>query len=157
MNKKLFLTIGIIFLMPFALGYDCKIDGCPGNFNCMANGECTPLTVKEYCEDHGKPFYIYNDLLLVRNCSEILNLKEEKLCLQCQADYELRKNVGDIENIVFGIAAGLAILMISLSGIKLMTSRDPEERENAKKGIIYVILALIIIVIATKLVEYLLA
>ena len=61
----------------------------------------------------------------------------------------------DIENIIFGIAAGLAILMIGLSGVRLMSSRDPEERENAKKGIIYVVLALIVIVVTTKLVEYL--
>ncbi len=156
MKKKVIFLLGIIFLIPLVLGYDCKIEGCPSDFRCMANGECTPLLVEEYCEDHGKPSYLYDDFLLARNCTQLMNLKEERLCLQCQADYGLKKSVSDIENIIFGIAAGLAILMISLNGIKLMGSQDAGERENAKKGIIYIIFALIVIVTITKLVEYLL-
>jgi hypothetical protein len=136
--------------------YDCKVVGCPHEYRCMANGECTPLSVKEYCEDHGKPLYIYDASLFSRNCSDIINEKEEKLCKQCQGDYELQKTVSDIEAIIFGIAAGLAILMISVNGVRLITSKDAKERGNAKRGIAYVILALTVIVMATKFMEYLL-
>jgi hypothetical protein len=155
--KKSKLLVAVLFFLVTAVaGYDCKIEGCPGDFRCMANGECNPLMVKEYCEGHGKPPYIYENSLLERNCSDILNLKEEKLCMQCKSDYGLRKNVEDIENIIFGVAAGLAILMMSRGGIKLVTSQGYRERENAKRRIIYVILALIVIVTTTKFVEYLL-
>ncbi|MEM4347060.1 MAG: pilin [Candidatus Altiarchaeota archaeon] len=154
--NKFMALLGIFFILNFSTGYDCKLEGCPPDYRCMANGECTPLKVKEYCEDHGKPPYIYNDALLLRNCSDILNENEQKLCMQCKGDYELRKNVSDIENIVYGITAGIAILFLVVNAIRLITSYDPESRENSKKAIIYVIIAVIIIAIATKFIEYLL-
>lgn len=159
-RRKVILLCSIligIFLINLVSGYDCKISGCPLDYRCMANGECTPLTVKAYCEDHGKPFYIYADELLSRNCSKILNPEEEKLCIQCRGDYELRKTVSDIETIIFGIAAGIAILLLSINAVKLITSDDLKGRENAKKAIMYVILGLILIISATKFIEYLLA
>ena len=151
-----FLVVCVLFFQNIVSGYyDCKVDGCPTGYRCIANGECTTLSVREYCEDHGKPFYFYEDSLLERNCSDILNEMEERLCLQCKGDYELRKNVNDVENIIYGITAGVAVLMLVLNGIKLIIAKDPEERANSKRTMLYVLHAILIITIATKFVEYL--
>ena len=28
---------------------DCKLEGCPKGYRCIANGECTQLSVEDYC------------------------------------------------------------------------------------------------------------
>ncbi len=156
MPKKILIFLGIIFLMNSSIAYDCKLEGCPLDYRCMSNGECTPLLVKQYCEDHGKPFYVYNVALIARNCNDILDENEQRLCTQCKGDYELRKNASDIENIIYGITAGLAILMLGWYGIGLITARNPDERDNAKRAVLYVVFAVVVIAVATKFVEYLL-
>lgn len=154
MNKILIILFLLISIVVVGAD-DCRITGCPPDYRCIANGECTPLSIKNYCETHGIPLYIYNDSLLTRNCTEELILEEQKLCQQCQGDYELRKTVQDVENIIYSTGIGIAGLMLIINAIFLMTSEDIAARNNAKKAILYVVVGLIILVIAVKFAEYL--
>jgi len=56
--------------------------------------------------------------------------------------------LGGINNLIYGIAAGIAALLIALQAIKYKTAAGPAEREEAKKGIINVIVGLAIIMVA---------
>ena len=76
------------------------------------------------------------------------------MCLQCQGDCELRKSVNGIENIIYGTAAGLAVLLLAINAVRLMSAEDSLTRSNAKKGIAYVALSLLLILIAVKFIEY---
>lgn len=64
--------------------------------------------------------------------------------------------IWDINTILYGITAGIAILMIVLYGIKWKIADNPEAREEAKRGILNVILGLAIIIIAANLVALIL-
>ncbi|MCK4491397.1 MAG: TrbC/VirB2 family protein [Candidatus Altiarchaeales archaeon] len=61
--------------------------------------------------------------------------------------------MGDINYILYGIAAGIAILLIVIHGVKYKTTDNPDVRENAKRGIINVVIGLAIIIIAAALVS----
>jgi hypothetical protein len=61
---------------------------------------------------------------------------------------DILETVGGLNNLVYGIAAGLAALMITLHAIRWKTADNPSDREEAKRGMINVILALILIMIA---------
>ncbi len=63
------------------------------------------------------------------------------------------ETIGDINYILYGIAAGIAILLIAIHGIKYKTTDNPDVRENAKRGIINVVIGLAIIIIAAALVS----
>ena len=58
------------------------------------------------------------------------------------------ETVGGLNNLVYGIAAGLAALMITLHAVRWKTADNPNDREEAKRGMINVILALILIMVA---------
>ncbi|MEM2919038.1 MAG: pilin [Candidatus Altiarchaeota archaeon] len=60
--------------------------------------------------------------------------------------------VSDINTVLYGIAAGIAILMITFYGIKWKISESSQDREEAKRGILNVIFGLAIIIIAGNLV-----
>jgi succinate dehydrogenase hydrophobic anchor subunit len=70
-----------------------------------------------------------------------------------QATDPLSSNLQTINNIIYAIATALAALMIMIHGIKFLLADSPQGRKDAKDGIIYVIAALIVIVLATVLVE----
>ena len=61
---------------------------------------------------------------------------------------DILETVGGLNNLVYGIAAGLAALMITLHAIRFKTADNPNDREEAKRGIINVILALLLIIVA---------
>ncbi|MEA3254714.1 MAG: PKD domain-containing protein [Candidatus Altiarchaeota archaeon] len=129
---------------------DCRFDQCPSGYRCMANGECSSLSVEEYCRDRN---YAYIPDLLSRDCDDpILPPLEQGLCKECQSDYELNKTTGDIQTIIYGIAAGIAILMLTISGMSLLTSDDAVTRGNAKKSIGYIILGVVVIVSAVNII-----
>ena len=65
--------------------------------------------------------------------------------------------IGGVNTVLYGIAAGIAALMVTIHAIKWKTAENPAEREEAKKGIISVILALMLIMIAATLVGVLFA
>jgi hypothetical protein len=61
-----------------------------------------------------------------------------------------------IENVkifLYSITAGIAALLLIIHGIKLKSATSPQERNEVKKGIIYVILGLALIIIAASFVE----
>jgi len=61
---------------------------------------------------------------------------------------DILETVGGLNNLIYGIAAGLAALMITLHAIRFKTADNPTDREEAKRGIINVIFALILIIVA---------
>jgi hypothetical protein len=64
--------------------------------------------------------------------------------------------IWDINTILYGIVAGIAILLITLHGIRWKIAESPEAREEAKRGILNVIFGLVIVIIATALVHLIL-
>jgi hypothetical protein len=64
-------------------------------------------------------------------------------------------NIGIIMGIAFGIAGALALLMISVSGLRYITSAgNPEKTAKAKNGIIYSLVGLIIAISAEAIVVF---
>jgi len=61
---------------------------------------------------------------------------------------DIISTVGGLNNLIYGIAAGLAVLMIVIHAVRWKTADNLADREQAKKGIINVILALILIMVA---------
>jgi hypothetical protein len=66
---------------------------------------------------------------------------------------DIIETVGGLNNLLYGVAAGIAALMISLHAVKWKTADNPLDREEAKKGIINVILALILIMSAAAVIS----
>ena len=54
---------------------------------------------------------------------------------------------------VFDLAAALGLLMITFQGIRWIMSTQPEERDECKKAIVYVIFALIVAASVNPLVD----
>jgi hypothetical protein len=161
---------------------NCKTKGCAFSYICMADGECAHFSVstQAYCTNvytaHGFS-YDLGDAASCEKVSEICKKTDEKckelsssasssvqrknectslkqMCLQCQGDCELRRSYTSIENIIYGTAAGLAVLMLVINAVRLMTAEDSLTRSNAKKSIAYVALSLLLILIAVKFIEY---
>ncbi|MBN2251268.1 MAG: PKD domain-containing protein [Candidatus Altiarchaeota archaeon] len=130
---------------------DCRLEGCPKDYRCIANGECTTLSVEDYCAGHN---YVYAEELLSMECSDpLFPASENSLCRECRSDYELKKTTDDIKGMVYGIAAGLAALMLVINGVRLLTSEDAVGRENAKKSMVYITLGLLAIISAINFIE----
>lgn len=73
----------------------------------------------------------------------------------CVNTCKVKKEVYGIQDIVYYVAGIIAAIMFVISGYKFMTSTNPEDRASAKKGVMFVILALIIIAIADPMVKLL--
>ena len=161
---------------------NCKTKECAFSYNCMADGECVHFSVstQSYCANvytaHGFAYDLgdpascdkvgvictktdekckelsLNGSADAQRKNECTTLKQ--MCLQCQGDCELRKSVNGIENIIYGTAAGLAVLLLAINAVRLMSAEDSLTRSNAKKGIAYVALSLLLILIAVKFIEY---
>lgn len=160
----------------------CKSTGCDLSYRCMADGECVHFTVpvQEYCSlaygEHGLSYDLSDPqacekveevcLEIERKCDALSKdslgssraedcAALKSMCLQCSGDCELRRSFASIEGIVYGIAAGIAVLIMMISGITLASSEDSVARSNAKRSIVYVVIGLLVIVVAVKFVEYL--
>jgi type IV secretory pathway VirB2 component (pilin) len=75
------------------------------------------------------------------------------LTCACRAGFE--ETVGGVNNVLYGVAAGIALLLITLHAVKWKTAENPTDREEAKKGMINVVIGLIVIMIAATLVTML--
>jgi hypothetical protein len=148
LRKGVFL-LALLLLLSLVGGYNCKTEGCSPGERCMADGECSPLTVKEHCEGHG---FHYDDALLKINCQQKTPSEKKLLCQQCQGDYGYNKNIADIKGIIYSVAAGIAILLLVVNGYQLLISPDVGARENAKRAILFVILGLILLMGGVSLV-----
>ena len=77
------------------------------------------------------------------------------LFLSPQVHAAILDTIGGVNTLLYGIAAGIAALMITMHAVKWKTADNPNDREEAKRGMINVILALILIMIAAALVSVL--
>lgn len=59
----------------------------------------------------------------------------------------------EINDAVLQTAAGLAVLLIAIHGVKWITSDNPQDRADVKKGLTYVILGLLMAYLAKRIVE----
>jgi hypothetical protein len=76
------------------------------------------------------------------------------LCrISCKSTCKFKGTINGITDIIYMIAGMLGALMITIHGIRMVTSQDPHDRDSAKSSIIHVILALIIIAMAAALVN----
>jgi len=73
----------------------------------------------------------------------------------CESKCGLNETIHSIVSIIYYIAGIIAAIMLVINGYKFITSTTPEDRDDAKKGVVYIILALIIITIAGSLVDLL--
>jgi len=63
--------------------------------------------------------------------------------------------IPNILGIVFGIAGALALLIITVSGLRyILSAGDPEKTAKAKDGIIYALVGLVIAVTAEAIVVF---
>jgi hypothetical protein len=66
-----------------------------------------------------------------------------------------RQALGDIMQIVFGVIGALALLMITVSGLRYITSAgDPQKASSAKNGIIYALVGLVIALTAEGIIAF---
>lgn len=150
--KIIILIHAILYLLLVSLvSGNCKQYGCPHNERCMADGICTPLYIEEYCEMNE----FYRALIEKINCSKEKPIEREKLCMQCVGHYKVKKLLADLTNTLYIIAIGISSIFLAINGLKFITSSSSEERKDIKKAIVYVLLGLIFIFMASKLVEYL--
>lgn len=75
------------------------------------------------------------------------------IILACgNAAADVIETIEGVNSLLYGVAAGIATLMITIHAIKWKTGGSPADREEAKRGIINVILGLILIMIAASVV-----
>jgi hypothetical protein len=80
---------------------------------------------------------------------------ENKCRESCQSTCGFREAINGLADIIYYVAGIMAAIMLIVQGYRLITSSNAEDRSDAKKGIFYVILALVIIIAARSLVNLL--
>lgn len=65
--------------------------------------------------------------------------------------------IHDLEDILTDVGSALAVLMIAIEGVRWTAAQSPQDRESAKKGIIYIVAGLGLLVSSENLVSYLLS
>jgi hypothetical protein len=73
----------------------------------------------------------------------------------CSSWASFEEIVGGVNNVLYGVAAGIALLLITLHILRWKMADTPADRDEAKKGIYNVIIGLIVIMIAATLVTLL--
>jgi hypothetical protein len=86
------------------------------------------------------------------NYADATQKMPDKCQLSCSSTCGYKGLVNDIVNVIYYAAGTIGALMLIINGLRLITSQDPNDRSAAKNGIIYVIIALIIIILAATLV-----
>lgn len=89
-------------------------------------------------------------------CSKVKEDESREGCEgACQKTCGFKKNMSDIISL-FYIASGIvAAIMLTINGMRLFSSENPARREEAKRGIWYILLALGIVVIGGMFITYL--
>lgn len=86
-------------------------------------------------------------------CSSIGD-KSKSGCLDsCQKTCEFNKMIKGITDLIYLVAGIVAAIMLIIHSLRLISSQDPESREDAKKAIFFVIFALIVVGLANTLVR----
>ncbi|MCK4491503.1 MAG: hypothetical protein KAU03_02690 [Candidatus Altiarchaeales archaeon] len=87
------------------------------------------------------------------------HLQEDSYIRSCKASCEntcmVNETTNGLRDIIYYLAGIVAAIMLTILGYSFMTSTEPEGRSKTKQGVLFVILALIIIVVADPLVNML--
>lgn len=67
------------------------------------------------------------------------------------------QTMADVQTILLAVGSALAAAMIAWEGVKWITADNPAEREDAKKGVIYVMIGLVLLKSSNRIIEFLLA
>jgi len=71
-----------------------------------------------------------------------------------QGSFE-KGNVTDVLKVVFGFAGGIALIIITLAGLKYaLSSGDPQGIKKAKDTILYALIGLVISILAFSIVSF---
>jgi len=112
---------------------------CGGLTKCgMAEPDCV-LCCPDYCKGSkgiGPPTGYY-----LTGCTD-----------SCELSCRSNKFVNDLTNLFVAITLVIAVVMFAACGLKFITSDEPESRKQAKRCLIYVVVALILIGIAGAIV-----
>jgi hypothetical protein len=95
---------------------------------------------------------VQNDANCGTCCRTFCGSLGEKCELSCSSTCSYRDLVNGIVQVIYLAAGIIGALMIVINGLRMVTSQDPNDRNAAKNGIIFVIIALIIIILAATLV-----
>lgn len=63
----------------------------------------------------------------------------------------------EVESILLQIGSALGALMIAIEGVKWVSAQSPQDRESAKKGVIYVMIGLMLLKGSENIVLFLLS
>jgi len=73
----------------------------------------------------------------------------------CVSWASFEETAGGVNDLLYGVAAGIAALLITLHAVRWKTAENTTDRDEAKKGMINVIIGLVVIIIAATLVTLL--
>ena len=73
--------------------------------------------------------------------------------LSCNSKCKFYSEFCNIITLLQILSPGIGIILLSINGIRWITSDDEESRDSAKKGVIYVIIGLLIIMISLAVVN----
>ena len=66
---------------------------------------------------------------------------------------DIMQTMASVGNLFYGIAAGLAVLMLAYGALRWKTTEDPGTREAAKRGVLAVLLGIALIIVASSAVN----
>lgn len=73
----------------------------------------------------------------------------------CEGTCDVNREFCVIILILESVAAGMAVLMLMVNGLKFITADDASGRTDAKRGVFYVFIGLALVLVAFALVNYL--
>lgn len=69
---------------------------------------------------------------------------------------DIQATIGKITTLVSAIGGGLAVLAATIVGVMMFQAKDPSDRDQLKEKLKYIIIGMVVIVIAPKVVSYVL-
>lgn len=160
--KRILLILSVFLIIGFyswkitsVVASPCDALGGGPDGDCDQDG--TPNKDDDDCDGDG----LYDDEEVDSNSDGDFNDPGESDPGKCDTDGDgipdgLDKAYGEITEILTKVGAALGVLMIAVEGVRWIFSDSPKGRDDARKGVTYVIIGLILLISAEKLVEYLL-
>ncbi|MBN2013747.1 MAG: hypothetical protein JW778_01065 [Candidatus Altiarchaeota archaeon] len=139
-------------------GNNCK-DGSEPTVMCntASGGNCPVICAAECGSMTGCIVGDCESCCSAGTCSKYTSGSDEfDACVKsCAGNCAANKEFCEIILILESIAAGLAVLSLMVNGLKWMTADDFQGRDDAKKGVYYVLVGLALVIISFALVNYL--
>ncbi len=89
-------------------------------------------------------------------CNKVDEIESREGCLEsCGKTCGFKKIIYDVISLFYLAAGIIAAIMLTLNGIRLFSSENPERREEAKRAIWYILLALALVMIGGLGITYL--